>query len=97
MRKIEAFHCDYCRKVLVNGTGMKKHEKNCLKNPANRACSSCGNFTRNHISIADGGNYETDPTCREGLIQPDPNNPKNRHGLRRDCEHWKPKHPGELE
>lgn len=37
------------------------------------------------------------PVCREGLIHPDPTNPKNTYGLRKNCEHWKAKYPGEME
>lgn len=96
MHKIQAWHCDYCRKVLVHKENMEKHEKNCLKNPANRTCVTCWNFTRkNYISLADGVNYETTPAWREGYLSPDPNNPKNRYGLKKNCEYWKAKYPGE--
>ena len=99
MRPIKAWHCDFCKRIMAHGSKkqMAIHEKNCLNNPDNRACKTCQNFTRNYINLSDGGNYEEAPSCREGYIKPDPGNPKNSYGLRKNCEHWKAKYPGEAE
>lgn len=41
MKKVIRFQCDYCKKTLANKYRMKKHEKECLKNPENRSCYFC--------------------------------------------------------
>ena len=99
MRKIKGWHCDFCTKIMAYGSkrNMEIHEKHCLRNPANRTCVTCANFTRNYVNIADGGNYQTEPSCREGLIKPDPTSKFNSFGLRKDCANWQAKHPGAAE
>jgi hypothetical protein len=44
MIKVKAFQCEFCRrKVIMNKTHMADHERMCFKNPARRACQTCGN------------------------------------------------------
>lgn len=41
MRAITAYHCDYCRRVLVTAKAMEQHEKKCIRNPAMKTCATC--------------------------------------------------------
>lgn len=41
MKKIIAFECEYCNKILKSRSGMKRHEIMCFKNPASRSCITC--------------------------------------------------------
>lgn len=53
MKEITAYECEYgCGKFLKTKSGMRRHEKKCFWNPANKACASCGN--NEHYSDDDG-------------------------------------------
>lgn len=45
MKEIKAFQCDCCDKYYKHKSSAKRHENRCFKNPKNKACLSCGNFT----------------------------------------------------
>lgn len=44
MKEIKAYACDYCKKFYKHKSSAKNHEKQCYRNPNNRACLTCGNF-----------------------------------------------------
>jgi hypothetical protein len=42
MKKVEAYKCDFCGRLLKSRAGAMRHEPTCDKNPANdRACFHC--------------------------------------------------------
>jgi hypothetical protein len=42
---IEEVHCcDHCNKALKIKSSMRRHEKKCYKDPANKACQTCRHF-----------------------------------------------------
>jgi hypothetical protein len=41
MKRIIAYKCEYCGKVLKTKWGMLKHENTCLKNPVGKNCFMC--------------------------------------------------------
>ena len=41
MKKVEAFKCEFCNKVLESSAKMEKHESTCIKRKANTQCDSC--------------------------------------------------------
>jgi len=40
---ITRFKCDFCKQHYSTKSDAAKHEKNCLWNPAQKSCSTCGN------------------------------------------------------
>lgn len=51
MHEIKAFQCDYCNKYYKHKSSAKRHENRCFKNPKNKACLSCGNFTTDYETV----------------------------------------------
>jgi len=45
MKKITAFECDFCKRILKTKQAMKVHEPKCFKNPASKSCLTCNNLT----------------------------------------------------
>lgn len=41
MKIIKAHQCSYCSFYRISRPPVLTHERNCFKNPANRACASC--------------------------------------------------------
>ena len=43
MKEVTAYRCDFhpVGKVLVTKQAMKRHEKVCIYNPANKTCATC--------------------------------------------------------
>jgi len=41
MKKIKAYRCEYCKKILQSYSGMYKHEKACFYNKESRSCATC--------------------------------------------------------
>lgn len=45
MKKIVAYECEYCKKILKTKSYMYIHEKsNCFKNPISKSCITCENL-----------------------------------------------------
>jgi len=89
MHKITAYHCDHCRKVLVNRSGMKKHEAICPHNPVTRSCATCQHLQIKMIARFDKpmGLIQV-PRCAMGALKPQyPPPVKNPHGLTSNCPH----------
>ena len=42
-KQISRYQCDFCKKTYANKSPIISHEKICLRNPANRSCSTCFN------------------------------------------------------
>jgi len=41
MKKITAFECEFCKKILRTKQGMKVHEPKCFKNSESKSCITC--------------------------------------------------------
>lgn len=41
MKIIEAYQCEYCRKIAKTSKTIEQHEIKCFSNPMNKACGSC--------------------------------------------------------
>jgi hypothetical protein len=48
---ITRFKCDFCKRHYSTKPDAVKHEKLCLKNPANKSCSTCNNTFIDTCSI----------------------------------------------
>ena len=44
MKKVTAYKCEFCNKLLNSYSGMKSHEDKCFKNPKSKSCITCKNF-----------------------------------------------------
>ena len=44
MKKRTAYQCDFCKKLLLNITQIKKHESICFYNPKSKSCATCKNL-----------------------------------------------------
>jgi hypothetical protein len=57
MKPITAYRCEHCPKarVMVTERAMKKHEAQCIHNPAERACPSCRNDWRDDSRYCEAG------------------------------------------
>lgn len=83
MHKVTAYHCDYCKKVLANRTGMRRHEAKCLYNPASMSCGTCANIEVNQAEIRPGV-YRKHYTCKLNRLSMTAT-PRNPDGLRTGC------------
>ena len=45
MKKITAFECEFCKRILKTKQAMKVHEPKCFKNPISKSCLTCKSFT----------------------------------------------------
>lgn len=45
MKKVKGYQCDFCKKLSVNQTYIKKHEEVCFKNPKSKSCITCSWFS----------------------------------------------------
>ena len=45
MKTINAYQCNYCKKIYENSSSCKSHENRCYYNPKTRSCASCAFFT----------------------------------------------------
>jgi hypothetical protein len=80
--KVTAYSCSFgCkRNLLITKRSMLKHESLCFKNPARKACITCGNFGFEDFEddTGVGGNF-----CEAEI--------DIRTKLKYDCVSWKPK------
>ena len=44
MKKVTAYKCGFCNKVLITKLSMVMHEKRCFKNPRSKSCITCEHF-----------------------------------------------------
>lgn len=44
MYKIEAYHCDYCKKYSKSKGVITSHEKKCFYRPETKSCATCRNY-----------------------------------------------------
>lgn len=44
MKRVTAYKCEFCNKLLNSYSGMKSHEDKCFKNPKSKSCITCKNF-----------------------------------------------------
>jgi len=44
MKRVKAYGCEFCKKLLYSYSGMKAHEDKCFKNPKSKSCLTCKNF-----------------------------------------------------
>lgn len=84
MHKVIAYHCDYCKKVLANRTGMRRHEAKCLYNSTTKSCATCVNIEVGHAEVRPGV-YRKHFTCKLNRLDAYRATPKNPDGLRTDC------------
>lgn len=88
MKKIDAYQCDYCPKHYKHATSAKRHEKDCFRNPAVKACITCSSF----LSALDQIDEFTDtrnvhPTCNH--FERDFEKKENgKYDLRVGCPAW---------
>lgn len=52
MKKITAYKCSFCGKILQTRSGMYRHEKKCFYNKQTRSCITCA-FLKNRDFIKD--------------------------------------------
>jgi len=45
MKKITAFECEFCKRILKTKQAMKVHEPKCFKNPISKSCLTCKSLT----------------------------------------------------
>lgn len=45
MKKIQAYECEFCKKILRTSSGISKHEVSCFFNPVSKSCVTCAHFT----------------------------------------------------
>jgi hypothetical protein len=45
MKKITAFECEFCKRILKTKQAMKVHEPKCFKNPVSKSCLTCKSLT----------------------------------------------------
>lgn len=89
MIRVEGYRCDHCnaagrvRRTYASAQSCAKHERNCYRNPAARACATCALWTGDPGERACEENHDLE-TDVLGEI-PGTHHPKMR------CPHWKPK------
>lgn len=44
MKKVDAYECDHCAKLIDNKLSCKSHEYRCYFNPRTRSCASCSSL-----------------------------------------------------
>lgn len=44
MKRVNAYGCEFCNKLLHSYSGMKKHEDKCFKNPKSKSCITCKKY-----------------------------------------------------
>lgn len=92
MRKIRAYHCDFCKRITVSKIAMEKHENVCLHNPEMKSCATCDNLF--YLQTPEKPQITC---CRCDMLKPDAGNKKNPNGLQIHCKKWTAKHPGEMQ
>ena len=87
MHQVTAYQCDHCKRINSSQRNMRRHERNCHLNHANRSCATCM-----HLETVDFdfdiylGDGEVDsrsgsgPWCAAKEIQLNP--------LQTKCEKW---------
>lgn len=58
MKKIEAYKCNFCKKVYENRSSCKSHEYKCYYNPKTQSCAGCAFLLRSSIEISKARFYE---------------------------------------
>ncbi|MGL4674202.1 MAG: hypothetical protein ACRCXK_05020 [Wohlfahrtiimonas sp.] len=88
MIKIEAFQCEYCPKHYKHATSAKRHEKDCFRNPAVKACITCSSYLSKFDQLDDcSGRDEIHPTCNH--FERDFEKKENgKYDLRIGCPAW---------
>lgn len=74
-----AYACDYCDKPILYKPAAFRHEKNCLHNPAHRACRSCRWWFMNRPTYGTRG-----PLQGKGHFLPFCSNPDEDYSLEVD-------------
>src|SRR6185437_863674 len=73
MKEIRAFECGFCPRFYRRKNGATRHENKCWRNPARRACITCGHFTFEQPEPADWGTgypgSPGGPFCEVGIIE----------------------------
>lgn len=41
MEKVQAYKCDHCSMTSIYSSSVKRHERQCYKNPENHQCATC--------------------------------------------------------
>jgi hypothetical protein len=72
MKRIDAWECSFCdyRSYLEEAVG--EHEKECVHNPANKCCSTCGHFKEVDADsveemVEEARNIIKQDSCFEGM------------------------------
>jgi hypothetical protein len=65
MKRIIAYKCEHCGKVLKTKWGILKHENTCLKNPVGKNCFMCKHSALGDLQDEwnDGSILKDMPTC----------------------------------
>ena len=84
MYKINAYHCDHCKKYSSSKGVITKHEKVCFHNPSTRSCVTC-----EHIDWADNPFEDLETKCLAGIeIGVKGKEPFTRPSLHTNCANW---------
>ena len=102
MQEVKGYACDFCKdakkvkRVYATPGSCKRHEQKCFRNPASKACATCGLWDEREFGA--GSHEEPDATatrrvcrdehdciatdaCNGSVWPPTP---------QRECEHWVP-------
>jgi len=66
MKKVTAFKCDFCEKVLLSRSGIRNHEKKCWLNPNRESCATCGNLFYGDYEVGKDAEWK----CFEQIHKP---------------------------
>lgn len=94
MIKIEAYHCEYCKKYSKSKGVMTRHEKQCYHNPVTKACATCKYLSQEDYSrpffLGDGGEIivtATRPICKKECVISSMNEGRDGAGHSVDLKH----------
>lgn len=91
--KISAYKPKCCSKAMMTKGSALRHERNCLRNPDNKACMTCSYLRKDSIEI-EGNIYEGIhlPTYYdEFYYYCELDEIEQQYELKRDCKKWKEK------
>lgn len=87
MHSITAYQCDHCKSINISIKNMKRHERKCHLDPANKSCATCLNLETvelcHDVYVGDGEvdtNVTNGPWCASKGIELNP--------LQTKCDKW---------
>ena len=88
MTVVTVFNCDFCKNYNSSQEVMKRHEQECVNNPVNHTCLTCGKFFID-INIVDHIFYKAKPKCSEGILISSYGKTDLNHKTIQHCPKWK--------